>query len=184
MTDPLYVSAYENKCIRLFKVDITPEALEKLKNPKPDMPPYAAAVAELVGLDWVDGTYAELFDLSDLEGLGLANYLLQGAGVSEAVITQHRDRLDALEGIVLILYTRAFEEKEVQLHPRRNVVLVEHFEEESTPIAFSEIPSKAARTPGPTQPAPSTPHGTALKAMLMLPAIAVVLGGLIWLLSR
>ncbi|MGH1464401.1 MAG: hypothetical protein ACRBBQ_03480 [Cognatishimia sp.] len=180
--DAFHVSATESGRVRLFKVEITEMDLERIQSPQRDMPPTPAAIANLVGLDWIDTGYAEIFNISDLDGLGLANYLVQGAGVSEAAISDHRLLLDQIEDIVLILYSRAFEGKETHLALHPAVQLIEMFSEESHDVTFQPLPNKSASEPANLSTPPASAHFTVLKAVLLLPVILVVLALVGWLL--
>ncbi|GAA6209497.1 hypothetical protein NBRC116601_27900 [Cognatishimia sp. WU-CL00825] len=180
--DVFHVSELETGRIRLFTVEITEAELDRIQNPQRDMPPTAAAIATLVGLDWIDAGYAEIFNIADLEGLGLANYLVQGAGVSEATISEHRALLDQVQDIVLILYSRAFEQQEVHLTLHPAVQLIEMFEEETHNVTFEPLPNKSATEPANLATPPSNAHFSVVKAVLLLPGLLIVLALLIWVL--
>lgn len=181
MIDAVNVSQDEVGVVRLFQVDITPSDLDRIKFPKPDTPPTAAAIANLVGLDWIEEGYAELFDVQDLEGLGLADYLVQGSGIDESNIAELRDTLESIEGIVLILYSRAFGGNAYTLKPRRSLQTVTVLHESSVDITFKDLPSVAATEPSNLGTPPAHPHLNVLKAMFILPAICLVIGLAVWL---
>lgn len=182
MADALKIARNEVGVVRLFQVDISHSDLDRIQNPKPDMPPTAAAIADLVGLDWIETDYAELFDVQDLEGLGLADYLVQGLGVADSDLADVRTTLEHVEGIVLILYSRAFDGDELTINPRRALQLLGVFQEAGTDITFKNLPSAAASEPSNLGAPPTHPHLNVIKAMFILPAICLVVGLLIWLL--
>ncbi|MDC0739102.1 hypothetical protein N6L24_12505 [Cognatishimia sp. SS12] len=182
MEDALTVSPYEGGVIRLFSVDIDAAELARIKSPKTDMPPTGAAIADLVGLDWIDPAHAEIFDISDLEEMGLYGYLTEGAGVSPETLIEKRAALSALKGVVLILFSGAFDDKGAQLTPARHVSLVDVFHEAGAPIQFGALPSKAALEPSNQGSPAAHPQLNVMKAMLILPAICLVIGIIVWIL--
>lgn len=73
---------------------------------------------DALGVDRLDGKYAELVDVMDLAGLGLTGYLSAGIGVDPAQIAPDRARIDALTGTVVILRAAGFDGAHVTITPR------------------------------------------------------------------
>ncbi|WP_370231079.1 hypothetical protein [Cognatishimia sp.] len=180
MSDVLHVDPGERGSLRIFTVDIEASARRKLLTPKSDMPPVGAALGGLLGVDWIDPDHADLFDIAELDDLGLRGFLSQGAGVSEADLDAHRAQLDALSGTVLIVYARGFSEAGHQLTPAPQVTPVLYLREDKEHIQFDPLPSAAAQgqlTPPP--PVQKTPHLTVLLAILALPILALIVGAVV-----
>lgn len=181
MTQALTVRALERGVARVFRLDMEPSEIELLKHASGDTPPTGAAVAHLMGLDWVDETYIEMFPISDLDGLGLANYLIQGGGVAEADIAADRDRLNALTGEVLIVYSRAFQGEAAQLKPGHQLIPVGTYSEDRPQVSFEPLPSKSAKgiiTGSAT--ATRSPHMSLMLVLLALPTAALIIGVIIY----
>lgn len=90
----------ERGVIRVFDLDMPPEQARFLREP--------GALAQVLGIEDIDLDHVEIFPVSDLEELGLAGYLIQGCGIPESEVAADRARLDAIEGHVLLLRSRAF----------------------------------------------------------------------------
>ncbi len=180
-TDALRVAAAERGCIRVFTLELPPSDVTSLQDPKGDAPSTGAAVAHLLGLDWLDEDFIEIFDIDDLETLGLAGYLVQGNGVSKDDIAPDVSRLSALTGPVLIVYSGAFGDEPAVLKPARALEYVGLYQEERSKVAFTPLPSKAAKEMiSPSVPNSSNPHLTLLWALLALPVLAILLGILVF----
>ena len=68
----LTIPAHDRDGVRVFTARLTPEDLRRDK---------AALAATLLGDPHLDPAYLEIFDLSDLTGVGLSRYLSEGLGV-------------------------------------------------------------------------------------------------------
>ncbi|WP_428926511.1 hypothetical protein [Marinibacterium sp. SX1] len=77
-----------------------------------------------------DPSRVEVFPVSNLDGLGLAGYLVEGCGVPEAQVAPDRARLDALGGHVLLLFSRAYAEGGVTLEPEPALTLIGTYDED------------------------------------------------------
>ncbi len=75
------------------------------------------AQAAALGVDRIDAAYTEVFRVADLDQLGLAGYLRDGNGVNPDQIETDRSKLAALDGWVMIVYSRAFAGQSLQLAP-------------------------------------------------------------------
>lgn len=184
MFDPLEISRYEAGIIRVFALDLTEAEIDLINTPKPDHPPRAAALAQLVGLDWIDEGYAELFHTDDLDKMGLGAYLIQGQGVPEALIAPQRLQLAQIDGYVLILLTKAFEDFNGAITLPRSTQLIGAFAEEGMDISFEPLPSRAATEAANLAAPPVNSHLVLLKIMALVPAVCLGLGLILWLLLR
>lgn len=181
MDETLAVSAGEQGVVRVFTVDMETSQIARIKSPTGDMPPLGAALGALVGLDWVDPAQAELFDTLDLEELGLGGFLRDGSGVPAAQLDEKAALLDEINGVVLILYSKAFQSEATTLRLSTNVAFVTAFQQERAPIQFAPLPSAAATgTTSSVAPAKANPHLNLLLAVLALPILCLIVGALAW----
>ncbi|MEM6277389.1 MAG: hypothetical protein AAF714_10615 [Pseudomonadota bacterium] len=67
-----------------------------------------AAKLAVLGLAEGDADYIEVFPLKNLEGLGLAGYLVEGHGAVEPDVARDQAKLGALGGWVMIVMSKAF----------------------------------------------------------------------------
>ncbi len=182
----LSVSPHERGRIRVFAADLDETAFNRIKNPKTDMPPTGAAIGALVGLEWLNPDHAEIFPVEDLEELGLANYLIDGAGVAPKDVTPLRRQLDAVEGYVLVLYSRAFDGQATALKLSRQLSLIATLTEDTPDITFAPLPTASAKgivaSQAPT-PKVANPHMILLWVVCALPLLALMIGALVWGLS-
>ena len=181
MAEMLSVTEREFGTIRVFSVDIEPAEMRRLLDPKPDMMPTGAALGGLLGLDWIDPDHADLFDVADLDDLGLLGFLEQGAGISEDELTAHRAQLEALEGVVLIVYAKGFMGKAVELKPQPRVTPIVCLKEVKSAIEFQPLQSKSAEGDiAPASVPQSNPHLTLIIAILALPILLLIVGAVLW----
>lgn len=104
-----------------------------------------------------DPSKVEVFPVSNLEGVGLAGYLVEGCGVPEAQIAPDKARLDALDGYVLLLFSRAYPEGGVTLHPEPALTLIGTYDE-ARPAAPSGPPIETESAQPYTGPARKSPR--------------------------
>lgn len=181
MAEMLTVTEREYGTIRVFTVDIEPVEMRRLLDPKPDMMPTGAALGGLLGLDWIDPDHADLFDVADLDDLGLLGFLEQGAGISEDELTAHSAQLEALTGVVLIVYAKGFLGKAVELHPQPRVTPIVCLKEAKSAIEFQPLQSKSAEGDiAPVSAPQSNPHLTLIIAILALPILLLIVGAVLW----
>ncbi len=144
----------------------------------------ADLASELLGQDVPDSAI-ELFALSDLTGVGLSRYLIDGQGAAEAEVAPDRTRLDALDGYVLLLRPGAFAGRDVTLRATPDLTLIGTYREEAAQTSAPPIDSEAAQPYSGVAPlTPAKPPKGRPGNALVIVAIAVLLViGLIWLLT-
>lgn len=170
MIDPLRIPAGERGVVRVFALRIEAGDIQALRAP--------GAMGTALGLPGIDTDYVEAFPLTDLAGLGLAMYLTEGCGVPESIIAPEADRLDALEGAVMIVLSKAFGGKAVQLHPSTQLNLVGVFAQ--TPVDWSgNGPIKSASALPGSGPAASASQSRPLRAMAYVALGLIALAGLL-----
>lgn len=124
----------------------------------------------------------ELFPVKDLSGVGLSGYLQEGYAVPAAQIAGHRQRLDALEGYVLLVFSDAFEGAATTLTPGPDVTLIGTFGEAQPDMSAIPLESAAAKVGSGTTPEapPPAPRNRAGSLMVALALCALVVLAMLW----
>ncbi len=147
MTDPLTVLPGERGVVRIFALTIEAGGIKAFRAP--------GAIDTALGVQNVVTEYVEVFPITDLAGVGLAAYLVDGCGVPETVVEPERERLDAIEGHVMVVLSRAFDGNPAQIQPAGQLRLIGTFSE--TPVDWSgngPIETQSARPGSGTATAP------------------------------
>ena len=168
----LTIPAHDRDGVHVFTAELTAEDLQRDKG---------RLATELLGDPDLDPAFVEIFDLADLADVGLSGYLVEGLGVPSAAV-QDPARLDALQGPVLILLSKALHGRAVTLTPNSRLTLVGTYAEERPPVHFEPLPTVAARghvTPG--LPPDRTPQRPASAFILLGLALFLVAGVALWL---
>ena len=181
MSETFHVKATERGVIRIFMANLTTEQAESFtQSPDEDTP---APINRALGVTYLDSDFVELFPLSNLEGVGLAGYLVDGLGVAEEDVKPHASRLNAMSGQVLIVLSQAFGGFEATIAPTAPLKWIGTYTEEGAAVKFEPLPSEGAEgTPG--TPAGKPPKSDArvggMIAMYALIAMFAFVGLLIW----
>ena len=72
MKDGLTVRDGERGVTRMFRLDMSEEEIVRLTKPAGDAPATPAAVAQLLGLDWLDEAHFEIFDVADVNNMNIS----------------------------------------------------------------------------------------------------------------
>lgn len=162
------IPAHDRDGLRVFTARLSPDDLKRDK---------ATLAATLLHDPDLDPAFIEIFDLADLSGVGLAGYLTEGLGVPETAITD-RAGLDALQGPVLILLSKALHGREATLTLDPRLTLVGTYAEARPPVHFEPLPTAAAKgrlTPAqPADPGPQRPRSAFLLFGIALALTAAV----------
>ena len=135
---PITIPAHEVGVIRVFALSMTDDEARALKD-DPD------AINTALGAD-VDAEQVEIFPISDLEGVGLAGYLIEGNAVPSEQIAPDRAKIDRLGGWVLIVFSRAFGGSAITLTPDPALTLIGTYGEVPTDWSATEtVTSEAAK---------------------------------------
>lgn len=129
------IAAGEQGIIRLFQLDMRPEQLAFVRDEE-------GALAQLLGVKTLDMAQADLFDVTDLEELGLMGYLTEGCGIPTSELSDDAAMLKALSGPILVLRSRAFRGESLRLTPSAQIKLLSHYQEPSA--QWSARPMTAA----------------------------------------
>lgn len=175
MTDILTVTPGERRVVRLFDLDMAPEHIRFLKSEP-------GALAQALGVSDIDPDHAEILKVSDLEELGLATYLTEGAGIPEAEIAADRDRLAALKNHVLVVLSRAFGDRAETIRPREGIRPIAIYGQPATDWTATPIPTDSA-APGRTPPREARAAARRTGG-LVFAAVMVLLAVMLWLIFR
>jgi hypothetical protein len=133
MSTTMQVPAFETGVIRLFAIDM----------PSDQMDAFDAKVA--LGATSLDETFVDVFPISDLEGLGLAGYLITGGEVPEEQVDEMRVQLNAIKGHVLLVFSSAFGKDKQTLYTHSPLRHIATFFTEGTPVIFKKLPDDSAQ---------------------------------------
>ncbi|UOA30931.1 hypothetical protein DSM110093_00691 [Sulfitobacter sp. DSM 110093] len=143
------------------------------------------AQAAALGIERIDGAYTEVFRVADLDQLGLPGYLRDGNGVNPNQIEKDRSRLGALDGWVLIVYSRAFAGQSLQLSPIPALTHIGTYTEggPDTPVQAMEAEAAQPYTGIPRVSPPKPAKGSGGKTMVIVGVAVLVLIVIWWLLA-
>lgn len=178
MSGTITVPPLESGVVRIFAVDLDDAAARAFAD---DTEAQAAAL----GVEDVDGRYVDVFPISRIEGIGLAAYLREGHGLPDAALDDAAPGLEALDGWVAVIGSRAFGEGGVDLAPAAPLRLVATLRDSPEPVSFDPLPSAGAQGTlgGPVAPpAPPVRGGragrlVAMGILLLIVVAFLVLGG-------
>lgn len=179
MSDRIEIKPTEVGVVRVFDVDLDATAAEAFNRRNGNWP-----LREALGAEMLDPDYVNLFQIEDLEGVGLAGYLQDGMGVAEKELADHRAALDRLTDTVLVLGSRAFGGTAQVLNTRAPLHLVATFNEDKIPVSFDPLPYDSARRPADEKKAP--PSDAAMSGRVATIALLVLFaltGLVIWVAS-
>lgn len=181
MTARLTIPAHERGSIRVFAINKpAAEISDALKTlPKADL------ARQLLDNPHLDTASAEIFPVSDLTGVGLATYLSEGYAVEDTQIDADRNKLDALDAYVLLLFSDGSAGADVILTPTVDLTLIGTYIEYQPPAGTGAIAADSAKPyTGTTQNKVISPRrGRAGSVVVVLGAL-LILGLALWGLSR
>lgn len=169
----LEIPAHDRLGVRVFAAALTNDEMKRDK---------AGLVQTLLGDLDLDPAFVELFDVADLSDIGLAGYLTDGLGVPDAALAADRARLQAVEGPVLILLSKALHGRAVALRLDPRLQLIGTYREDRPPVHFEPLPTAGTEGVLTAPPLPAMPPRRPLLAFLLL-GVALVLVALVaaWL---
>ncbi|MEO3414451.1 hypothetical protein AAFO92_07340 [Roseovarius sp. CAU 1744] len=185
MSERFEVAENERGIIRLFSVDLPPEQIsafaEKPLGEENDDTPWP--LKEALGAQYLDLDFIELFPITNLTGLGLPGYMVEGLGIAEEDIAEDHARLSSLKGHILIVVSSAFGGFAQTLSPRAPLRWIGTYTEETAPVQFQPLPSETARgnVNTDTKPRPSNAAMSGRVAMAALLVLALLVVVLVWI---
>lgn len=120
----------------------------------------------------------ELFALSDLAGVGLPGYLIDGYDVDPQTVRADAARLDALDGYVLLVFSRVGRDTDVILQPVADLTLIGTYHEPKAANTTAPIATDAAKPYSGVNPAPVAPRrsrlGSVVTALVLLASLFLI----------
>ncbi|CUH67594.1 hypothetical protein TL5118_02259 [Thalassovita autumnalis] len=176
MMDLLSVRPDELRGVRMFSVAADRAELDRLQAILAEAEPGLAEgyLADILGAPAIDATRVEVFDLEDLSNFGLVNYLVKANGLPAEAVEPDRARLEALSGVVLLLYPGAFRDQVLTLQPAEVLTPVGAWDEDIPDLEFTPLRSEAAK--GQLADAPPAEPAKAPRWVAWLVAVMVLLG--------
>jgi hypothetical protein len=153
--------------------DLRHTNLTRALGEKPDLPP----LAEWLGLESLTTREIELFPVKDLGDMSLSDYITAAFGPDPDIPAAVRQRLDALDGSVLLVPDSAFA---IDPTPgaQATAIAVLPLARPDHRAALPRAEVAAVTTPAPPAPDPASPHFGKV-VWLMMGAVAVAL--ILWL---
>lgn len=160
MSERFEIEEGERGLVRLFTVDIPRAEID------------AFDPAEALGAPALDPDQTELFPLSDLRGLGLSGYMREGLGIAEEEIDA--SRLDALEGVVLVVRSAAFGGASATLTVQTPLRWIGTYREETAPVKFEPLPAGRTQEAAAPDPPAKRPSDAAMSGRVASVALLVI----------
>ncbi|MEQ8896081.1 MAG: hypothetical protein RID23_03250 [Roseovarius sp.] len=139
MSDRINVKASDRGLVWVFAIDLEGDEAVNFNRRNGEWPAQKA-----LGAETLEPEHVEVFQASDLEGVGLAGYLEEGMGVPRDQLQDMRARLDAQQGWVMVVTSKALGGKAQTLTPRAPLRLIGSFSEYRPPVSFETLPSGTA----------------------------------------
>lgn len=167
--------------VHVFALELDgPQAEDFVAEPDGDGWPLKVAL----GAQALNATLVDYFPVSDLAGLGLAGYLIEGLGCEEAPVEADRAALDAVTGHVVILRPGAAGPQAATLVPRPPLRYIGSYPEARPETTMERLHTPSAEgtvqtqvTPGPAPTPRLLKIAAAVAAALIVIGILAVLTG-------
>lgn len=100
------INGSQSDVLRVFHLDLPREAVERFTT--------QAGTGEWplkygLGATALRAKFVDVVEIRDLGAMSLSDYMIQAHSVTKAALKDHRVQLDALDGVVLLLPSQAFE---------------------------------------------------------------------------
>ena len=179
----LVVKANERGMVRVFALSMTDAEAQILKANGEDGDDNPTPQERALGAAALDAGYVEVFPIKDLADLGLAGYLETGNGIDPAQFAPDRQKLEALDGWVLCVYSAAFGGQAQTLNPAKALTLIGTYSEPGVDWTDTQtLTSDAAM--GETTPVKKRPSDAAMSGRIAMAALLVIFaltGLMVWI---
>ena len=143
--------------------------------------PKAALASSLLNYEVADDDF-ELFALSDLTGVGLPAYLSDGYDIDKEDIRADRTKLDALDGYVLLLFSRVSDGGDLTLTPLLDLTLIGTYAEPKAAHAAAPIAAEAAKAYSGVKAPAVAPARSKVRSVLTTTSVILTLLLIWWIL--
>ena len=168
MSTQMQIKPSEHGVVRLFAIDL----------PMPEAQAFDVdALAAALGGVTLDGEHVDLFNIDDLDELGLDGYLIHGIGVKKPEVVQLRPQIRALKGQVALVRSAAFGGKPATLTPKKPLRWIASFGEVPLDLTSKPLRSESAKgtISGHSAPVPTPTAGAAKWMYYVFILIAVII---------
>ena len=176
------ISALERGVHRLFAINLVAEDIAAFtQETYTDDDEVEWPLKSALGAQYLDHDFVEVFPISNLDGYGMVNYLVEGNGISTDQVEPLRAQLENLTGYVLIVSSAAFSGAAQTITPRAPLRHIATFSE--TPIDMTALPldsDAAAPYSGVPTASPNTPPNGRAGGSLIVVGLAVLVGLVLW----
>ncbi|MEM9343215.1 MAG: hypothetical protein AAGA87_09230 [Pseudomonadota bacterium] len=145
------VSPHEHGTVRVFAINL----------PEPDATRFAETrLGAALGVD-LDPSYVDVVTLADLDEVGLSGLLIDGHGIDEQTLFPDKTKLDALDGVAVVMTSKAIRTRPAHLSESTELTLIGAYpvaraEPSIGGFQKAEVPEKAVPS-APDQRPPSAP---------------------------
>ncbi|MRU15336.1 hypothetical protein FDP25_07840 [Roseovarius sp. A21] len=185
MSERFEIKAHEHGIVRLFTLDTDADGPAMSTEPDwgadTDDPPWP--LRDALGVTYLDSDFIELFDVADLEGVGLPQYMIDGLGVSEADVEEDRARLEAISGKILVVVSSAFGGFAGTLTPKSPLRWIGTYTEDRAPVSFKPLPSEGAKGATGDKAPPSDAAMSGRVASIALLVLFALVAVVVWVAS-
>lgn len=178
-TGTLTIAPADRDAVFVLAVDPEAPSMAPLLAPKRLNGSAGATLAEKLGLGDDAADEVELINPADLEGVGLAHYLIEGMGLDPDPVRADRARLDALRAPVALLRGRVAQGEERVLPLPRGLTLLGRYGTGYKPIGLAPLSGRAATASAPVPGPLPTASPLSRPAQVTLIILGIVLLGLI-----
>lgn len=182
MSDQLSIPAGSLRTVWVFSLDLPEDAAADFADPPAGVPVGETPAARALGLDRVDHDQIDVVRTSDIAGFGLSRYLIEAHGMDADSVAPDRERLDAAQGTVLLVFAQALPSSASRIDPRPPLRLLGRYTES---LDFKLRPApKSAAAAGPVAPNGRTGASEAAisgrVASLALLVLFLLVGIMVW----
>ena len=163
MTEVVKILKGSRSEVLLFALEMPPEQVRFLREED-------GALSQLLGLEHIDMNQVEVFNTTDLDGIGLVGYLHDGIGIPLAELEPFEEKLVTLTGHLLLIRARAFVDDGAILTPAAPLSLILRLGETKT-----NWQPKPATQDAPQRQTPRAARDTARRIGATLFAIVMTL---------
>lgn len=145
MSSTMHIPALETGVIRLFVLDLPEDQIAGFTTPTSEGDDMQWPLKDALGAKYLDAKFVETFPIGNLEGLGLAGYLMEGNDVPIDQIDPMRPQLNQLSGHVMLVSSSAFGGFAQSLQPAAPLRHIATFFTQGTPVTFKPLPDDSAQ---------------------------------------
>ncbi|SLN21150.1 hypothetical protein AQS8620_00585 [Aquimixticola soesokkakensis] len=143
MSEALQVPEGHSRSVWVFGLDLPESQFDVFQAAPKDTPDAASPLAKALGVTALDRRFVEVFETDTIEEFGLARYLCEANGMSQAQVAAARTTLDAHSKGTVLVFSRALSGP-VTLTPQAPLTFLGKFDTEFARHSHTKLDSKAA----------------------------------------